>query len=180
MKQMVLDVGTCLHWFVPHANGNAETKLARQILSFVSQRQIELVQPAAWATALVGELVRFGLADAGMAAEEILSMHVRTDNGPATLRRAVGLAERLNRPVLQTIYQACALQNEICLITADETYFRRATDFGNIQCLRDWRWKPGISEPAAQYIVHPSPIAALFCARRTYAAKQTAARFQPA
>ena len=171
MTRLVLDVGTCLHWFVSYSNANAETKAARQILSFVSNRRLGLVQPAAWATALISELVRLGLADADTAAEEVLNMHVRIDNSPSTLRRAVGLAEQLNRPVLQTIYHACALENDVCLITADETYFRRAKDFGNLVRLRDWSWKHGIAEPAAHYVVHPIPLGPLGSAT---------ARFYPA
>jgi hypothetical protein len=159
MKQVVLDVGTCLHWFFTDPNKRGEARSARQILSYVRDSQIGLVQPAVWATILVGELVSFGLPDSATAAEEIIGMHVRVDNGPATLRRAVDLANQLNRPVLQTIYHATALQNDICLITADDAYFRRANHLGNIMRLRDWRSNPRIAEPAAYYSVHSLPLA---------------------
>ena len=159
MKRLVLDIGTCLHWFFADSNKRGELRSARQILSYIRDNQIGLVQPAAWATILVGELVSFGLRDSATAAEEIIGMHVRIDDGPATLRRAVDLANQLNRPVLQTIYHATALQNEIFLITADEAYFRRANHLGNIMRLRDWRANPRIAERAAHYPVYSLPIA---------------------
>ncbi|HEX3897518.1 MAG TPA: hypothetical protein VHW73_15085 [Rudaea sp.] len=166
MNRLVLDIATCLHWFFSDPNKRGEARSARQILSYVRDEQIGLVQPAVWATTLVGELVAFGLRDSATAAEEVVGMQVKVDNGPATLRHAVELANQLNRPVLQTIYHATALQNDICLITADEAYFRRANHLGNILRLRDWRSNPRIAEPATRYAVHLIPLAVETAARQ--------------
>ncbi len=159
MNRFVLDTGTCLHWFLSHHSKTREVEAARQLLSHVSHRRVGLVQPAAWATMLIAELVASRFADAATAAEEILGVQVRIDNSPATLRSAVQLAERLDRPVLQTIFHAVALRNNVYLITSDESYFRRAKDLGNVMRLRDWRWKTGIAEPARDYDVRRNPVA---------------------
>jgi hypothetical protein len=155
MKHLVVDAATCMHWFLPRSSARREADAARRILTDVHHGRISLVQPAVWATMLVGDLIALKLPDAATAAEEILAMHVRFDNGPATLRRAVELASRLDRPLLETIYHATALQNDICLVTADDVYFSHAAHLGNIVHLRDWSWGSHIAEPVGLYTVHP-------------------------
>lgn len=159
MKHLVLDAATCLHWFLPRSTARREAHAARRILTYIRHERIGLVQPAVWATMLVGDLIALKLPDAATTVDEILGLHVRFDNGPATLRRAVELAGRLNRPLLETIYHATALENDICLVTVDEAYFGHAAHLGNMVHLRDWQWGSDIAEPGAFYTVDPLPFA---------------------
>jgi predicted nucleic acid-binding protein len=52
---------------------------------------------------------------------------------------ACSLSIRLNHHLFDTLYHAVALHLGALLITADEQYFRKAKDIGNIKLLADYR-----------------------------------------
>jgi len=53
-------------------------------------------------------------------------------------KKASRIACDLNHHLFDTLYHALALEHSYTLVTADETYFRKARSLGSIVRLADW------------------------------------------
>lgn len=138
MKTVVLDASVTVKWVLRDAEREPDTDVAEALMHSVILGEHEVLQPMHWLAELAGVLARIAPATAVNDLVKIQAMNLRVTDGPEILRRACEMAIETGLHVFDTLYHAIALETaDTVLITADETYMRKAKHYGRIQLLRD-------------------------------------------
>ena len=140
MTTVVLDASVIVKWIFADRAEEPYSLQALQILQFIKESRLSVVQPPHW-LAEVGAVV--SRLEPGRAAEVIALLHAmefEVADGIEVYRGACELAVRLRQHLFDTLYHAVALSRpDGMLLTADEQYYRRAVGAGRITLLRDYR-----------------------------------------
>lgn len=136
--RLVIDASISVKWFLPHRAGEQHLEQANQVLSALDRPETELFEPVHWVIETLAVLARLepGLSDDAQIALDDIAPTVVTEF--STLRRAIGLAVRLNQHLFDTLYHAVALEVGATLVTADQRYFAKAQGQGSIMMLDDF------------------------------------------
>ena len=115
------------------------SRMAMHLLEDIRSGRHRLIQPPHWYAEVLAVLVRRTpwLTDAALAELAELDAASAADN--ATYMRAADLARRSKQHLFDTLYHALAVEQGAILVTADECYFRAASNEGAIQRLGDFR-----------------------------------------
>ncbi len=133
--RVVIDASVAIKWVIrqPATEPNGDQALA--ILRGLRNRTIEALVPAHFQAEVLAVVARtrpqrvpitFGIL--GSAPIELVATE-------AVLRRAADLTISLQHHLFDTLYHAVALEKGATLVTADQVYFGKAADLGNIRLL---------------------------------------------
>ncbi len=140
MNMYVLDASVIVKWLIPENPDEHNVTEALALLSALQDGMIAVKQPCHWLAeiAAVGVRLKPDTIIDDIADLQELGMVTVTDIQPLW-SIACSLSTRLNHHLFDTLYHAVALHSDALLITADEQYFRKAKDTGNIILLADYR-----------------------------------------
>ena len=138
MKTVVLDASVTVKWALNKPEREPDTDAAMEVMYSVASRKVAALQPAHWLAEVAGVLAREVPETAVEDVRLVQAMRLPVTDGPEIMRRACEMSIETGQHVFDTLYHAIALETpNAVLITADETYMRKAKHFGNIQLLRD-------------------------------------------
>ena len=140
MNLYVLDASVIVKWLLPENPNEHNVSEALALLSALQNGTITVQQPCHWLAEIAAVGVRLKpdtIADDIADLQELGIVSV-TEIQPLW-DIACSLSIRLNHHLFDTLYHAVALHSGALLITADEQYFRKAKDIGNITLLADYR-----------------------------------------
>ncbi|TKS58629.1 MAG: PIN domain-containing protein [Nitrospira sp.] len=139
MTTVVLDASVIVKWIFADRAEESHSLLALQILQFVKESRVTVVQPPHWLAEVAAVIVRL---EPERARQAVLLLHalefpVVTD--VEVYQKACELSASLKQHVFDTLYHAAALtEPHAILVTADEQYYRRAHRVGRIVRLKEF------------------------------------------
>ncbi|MCB1034876.1 MAG: type II toxin-antitoxin system VapC family toxin [Acidobacteria bacterium] len=136
--RLVLDASVVIKWFLEDPTAEDDVDQALEILGTLRGGSLEVLQPVHWLVEVAAVLTRLQPDSAGRALDLLDAMELAVVSDHATLRRASDLAHRLHHHLFDTLYHAVALEHEAILVTADQTYWKRARRLGGIALLSSW------------------------------------------
>jgi predicted nucleic acid-binding protein len=135
---LVVDASVVVKWFLPDPESEPDCDCALALLRAVQQGQVSLLQPVHWLAEVAAVVTRLRpeIAEPALALLDALELPVADD--PAIYQRASRIAAQLGHHLFDTLYHAVALEREHVLVTADDTYARKAQGLGGIVGLQEW------------------------------------------
>lgn len=141
--RLVIDASVIIKWILIEPDREPNTQEALHLLRDLQESRIEVLQPVHWLTEVAAVLSRIRPDTAERAIDLLDTFELSTANDTVTLKRASRLAAELNHHLFDTLYHAVAFEHDACLLTADDTYFRKAEKLGRIMPLAAWVGPPG-------------------------------------
>jgi predicted nucleic acid-binding protein len=135
---LVVDASVVVKWFLPDPESEPDGDRAAALLRAVQWRQATLLQPVHWLAEVAAVVTRLRptIAERSLALLDALELPVADDI--AIYQRASRIAAQLQHHLFDTLYHAVALEHDRLLVTADDTYARKAQGLGAIVGLREW------------------------------------------
>lgn len=138
---VVVDASVAIKWFFRQRDDERDIDAALELLRGVLDDRMQLIQPPHFIAEMGAALAREmpGSAVAKAALKDLLEIEMRTVDNTAVCRTALGLSIRLQHHLFDTLYHAVALEStDGVLVTADERYYRKASDVQRIVRLADF------------------------------------------
>ena len=136
--RVVIDASVAVKWFIPDPALEPNHDKAIVLLQAVIEGRLVANQPIHYLPEIAAVLARIAPERAAEAVGLAQALELSIIDEPDILQRATQLAIDLNHHLFDTLYHAVALATDGILITADERYYRKAQQLGNIQQLADW------------------------------------------
>lgn len=138
--KLVLDASVAMKWFFRGRPAEAGTETALDLLRAVGAGAVTLHQPPHFIAEVAAVLARELPQTAQLCLADLLDIDMRVIDDRHVMARAVDLAARHQHHLFDTLYHALALQTPgAMLVTADETYLRKAAREGQIVSLTAFR-----------------------------------------
>lgn len=136
--KLVIDASVALKWFLTEDSHENYLPQAAAVAATIERSDAELFAPIHWTAEVAAVLTRVepALVDPGLVVLE--DMTPTLIHGVPILRRASQLAAMFNHHLFDTLYHAVALDVGAQLVTANEVYFEKAKNLGNIQRLAEF------------------------------------------
>ena len=136
---LVLDASVILKWLLEDPESEPYTDQAMAIIQAVIEGRASILQPMHWLPEVAAVLARLTPEMAIEDVELLAALQWPVTDDPQVMRRATLLAIETNAHVFDTLYHAVALEHEdALLITADDSYAKKAQSHGRILRLSDW------------------------------------------
>lgn len=138
--RVVVDASVALKWFFRSRDEEKNVEQAVQILKAIGAGQLKMLQPPHFLAEMAAVLARETPESAQTDMTDLMAIDSEVFEDPAVYATAVDLACRMQHHLFDTLYHATALHvADAMLVTADKRYFHKATKFGSISLLRDFR-----------------------------------------
>jgi predicted nucleic acid-binding protein len=112
----------------------SEIDKAFALFEQVAQFDVTLVQPAHFVAEVMGVITRLESDYANDIFIAVSNTEMTISDHPETYQAVIRLSVELNHHLFDTLYHAAVLNMpDTVLITADETYYRKAKDYGQIK-----------------------------------------------
>jgi predicted nucleic acid-binding protein len=139
MTSWVIDASVIIKWIIPNPKSEPFTPQALDILEHIQEGQITVFQPPHWLSEVAAVLARIVPNRAEQAIGLLYAMEFSVLEDLDTYTLACQMAIQSQQHVFDTLYHATALcQPNATFVTADDRYFRRAENFGNIVRLKEF------------------------------------------
>ena len=135
---LVVDASVALKWFFGGREDEPHAEEATAILRSIDAGRARMVQPPHFLAEMAVVLAREQPVTAGEDLLLLQAIEWEEAEQPEIYATAVELSIRLQHHVFDTLYHAIALHDDATLVTADETYYRKARAQGRIVRLRDF------------------------------------------
>jgi predicted nucleic acid-binding protein len=135
--RVVLDASVILKWIFSDAQNEPHVDEAIALLEAVREGRFSLVQPPHWLAEVSAVVTRLRPEIADFAIRLLDGMGLPVDGDVDVYRRASLLSRQLNHHVFDTLYHALAFERQAILISADDTYVRKAAHLGRLVSLAD-------------------------------------------
>lgn len=136
---LVVDASVALKWFFQSRDNETDCGLALAILAGIDEGRVQLLQPAHFIAEVTAVLAREKPAEAGNDLLDLLNIESRFSDESEIYATAIDLSVRYRHHLFDTLYHAVALHSpSAILITADETYYRKAHGAGRMMRLQDY------------------------------------------
>jgi predicted nucleic acid-binding protein len=133
--RVVVDASVIVKWVL---TDEEDAEPALSLLAQIKSGTLALLQPPHWLAEVAAVITRVRPQIADSVIELLDVMEFPTTGDKAIYQRASKLSRDLNHHLFDTLYHAVALEYECSLISADDTYFRKARKYGWIARLRNW------------------------------------------
>jgi predicted nucleic acid-binding protein len=137
---LVVDASVIVKWALADSAPENDREEAVALLAKIQAGAVTLLQPPHWLAEVAAVLTRLRPEIAEEAIELLDAMEFPVTSEAAVLKRASRVARQLNHHLFDTLYHAVALEHGLTLVTADDTYFRKARKLGRIAWLRSGPW----------------------------------------
>ncbi len=140
MAQVIVpDASVILKW-VLNSSDEGDRDNAILLLNLWLDGNIEIVLPKLWSFE-VGNVLMLNHHDI---AEEVMEVFIgygfsEFDMTYELCKETLGLMKKYNVTFYDAVYHAVAILKNGLLVTADDTYYRKVRESGNIIRLRDWK-----------------------------------------
>ena len=139
MTTVVLDASVVVKWIFADRAEEPNTLQALQILQFVKESRVAVVQPPHWLAEVADVIVRLEPERARQAVSLLHALEFPVAADVDLYQKACELSASLKQHVFDTLYHAVALTEPgAVLVTADEQYYRKAHSVGRIVRLKDY------------------------------------------
>jgi predicted nucleic acid-binding protein len=136
---VVLDASVIVKWIFADRAEEPYSLQALQILQFIKESRLSVVQPPHWLTEVAAVTVRLESQRARQAVSLLHALEFSVSVGVEIYQKACELSASLNQHMFDTLYHAVALSEPgAVLVTADEQYYRKAYKTGRIVRLREY------------------------------------------
>jgi len=138
MSDWVVDASVIVKWIFPQRPKEADGERALALLEAIRRGEVAIVQPPHWLAEAAAVATRL---DAGVAVDAVpllYALEFPIADGLEIYRRAIELSAELNQHLFDTLYHAVALLHpDTLLVTADDSYYRKAAKLGAMIRLTD-------------------------------------------
>ncbi len=139
MTTVVLDASVIVKWIFADRAEASHSLQALQILQFIKESRISVIQPPHWLAEVAAVTVRLESQRARQAVSLLHALEFPVSGGVEIYQKACELSASLNQHLFDTLYHAVALSEPgAVLVTADDVYFRKAYRAGGIVRLREY------------------------------------------
>ena len=139
MTTVVLDASVIVKWIFADCAEEPYSLQALQILQFIKESRLSVVQPPHWLAEVAAVTVRLESQRARQAVSLLHALEFPVSVGVEIYQKACELSASLNQHMFDTLYHAVALSKPgAVLVTADEQYYRKAYKAGRIVRLREY------------------------------------------
>jgi predicted nucleic acid-binding protein len=135
--RVVLDASVILKWIFSDSQSEPHVDQALALLEAFREGRISLLQPSHWLVEVSAVVTRLRPEIADFAIRLLDGMGLPVDEDVEVYRRASLLSRQLNHHVFDTLYHALAFERQAILISADDTYVRKAAHLGRLVSLAD-------------------------------------------
>jgi predicted nucleic acid-binding protein len=136
---VVVDASVALKWFFQQRDDEAHVDRALALLTGLDAGRYRMMQPPHFLAEIGAVLAREKPEEAQADLADLREMDWRFTEDMDVYAMAVELAMRFRHHMFDTLYHAVALLDTgATLITADETYYRKAKSAGQITLLGDF------------------------------------------
>lgn len=132
------DASVTIAWMLADQPDEHLGELAVSFFRSFGSGEIKLLQPPHWIAEVAAVIARRAPEQIESRLTAIAALAVEHPAGPSTLIKAAELAIKLNHNLFDTLYHALALEQGATLVTADERYFAKARQLGNIELLQNF------------------------------------------
>ncbi len=140
MNRYVLDASVIVKWLIPESPIEHDVEQALALLAGLRDNTISVRQPPHWLAEVVAVGVRLKPDTITDDIADLQELGIFTETATQPIwETACSLSHRLHHHLFDTLYHAVALKSDAVLITADEHYFRKAQNIGNILLLAGFR-----------------------------------------
>lgn len=139
MSRVVVDASVAIKWLVPFRQDEANVDKALALFEQIARFDVTMIQPPHFIAEVMAVITRLEPDYAGDIFVAVNDLEMDLSEYPETYQTAIRLSVELNHHLFDTLYHAVALHEfDITLITADETYYRKAKGYGQILLLKDY------------------------------------------
>ncbi len=139
MTTVVLDASVIVKWIFADRAEESHAPQALQILQFVKESRVTVVQPPHWLAEAAAVIVRLDPGRARQAVSLLHALEFPVVTGVEVYEKACDLSASLEQHVFDTLYHAVAFtESSATLVTADEQYYRKAHSAGRIVRLKEF------------------------------------------
>ena len=139
MSRVVVDASVAIKWLVPFRQDEADVDKALALFEQIARFDVIMIQPPHFIAEVMAVITRLKPGYAGDIFVAVNDLEMDLSEQPETYQTAIRLSVELNHHLFDTLYHAVALHApDITLITADETYYRKAKGYGQILLLEDY------------------------------------------
>ncbi len=136
---LVVDASVAIKWFFQNRDNETDCDLALIILESVGTGQTQLLQPPHFIAEVAAVLAREKPDEAQDDLFDLLYIECHISQEPEIYTTAIDLSIRYQHHLFDTLYHAVALHTPGSkFITADEAYWRKAQNMGQIVRLQDF------------------------------------------
>lgn len=135
--RVVLDASVILKWIFSDSQSEPNIDEAVALLEAVREGRISPLQPPHWLAEVSAVVTRLRPEIADFAIQLLDGMSLPVDDDVEVYRRASRLSRQLNHHVFDTLYHAVAFEHQATLISADDTYIRKASHLGRLVSLSE-------------------------------------------
>jgi len=136
---VVLDASVIVKWIFADRAEESHSLQALQILQFVKDSRVTVVQPPHWLAEAAAVIVRLDSGRARQAVSLLHALEFPVVTGVEVYHKARDLSASLKQHLFDTLYHAVALtESGATLVTADEQYYRNAHRVGRIVRLKEY------------------------------------------
>lgn len=135
---LVVDASVVIKWVFPESGSEENVEEALAILQAVHRGEVSILQPPHWLAEAAAVITRLKPERAEQAIGLLDAMELPMTHDLGVFSRASRIARDLSHHLFDTLYHAVALERDCTLVTADDTYARKAHRLGRLLRLRDW------------------------------------------
>jgi len=140
VRRYVIDTSVAIKWFLPNKPEESHVNQAILILNLFFAGEVECYQPPHFFAEVIGVLIRLRPESAAENLTDLLNMDFYRVETPQSYTTACSLSVELKHHTFDTLFHAVALETSgATFITADEVYYRKARNLGQILLLQDFR-----------------------------------------
>ena len=136
--KLVLDASVAIKWVIRDPAVETDVDKAIEVLRGIRERTIQAIEPAHWRIEILAVIARARPQRVALILGILASLPFEEAAASSCLRLAADISIRLNHHLFDTLYHAIALEEGATLVTADETYFAKASAIGSVQRLADF------------------------------------------
>ncbi len=133
--KIVADASVAVKWIFHDAPGEIDIERALSLLDGVRNGTIDLVQPEHWIIEIAQATVLKAPERAKVLMADVRALPFETIHSWDILDKAMELSARLKHHLFDAVYHAIALEHDAVFVTADDRYFAKAFQLGNIKML---------------------------------------------
>ncbi|WP_411725279.1 type II toxin-antitoxin system VapC family toxin [Methyloglobulus sp.] len=139
MKPIVIDANVAIKWLLPHRPEEADVSNALLLFGQIETQQVLMLQPPHFFAEVMAVVARLEPDYADRVFLALRKMEIGIIDRSEVYRSAIRLSINLKHHLFDTLYHAVAIETSgATLITADETYYRKAQGLGHILLLQNY------------------------------------------
>ena len=135
--KVVVDASVIVKWVLADSQTEPEVDRAAALLEAIREERVSPLQPPHWLAEVSAVVTRLRPEIADFAIQLLDAMDLPVEGEAEVYRRASRISRQLNHHVFDTLYHAVALEHQAVLISADDTYVRKAGHLGHLVSLAD-------------------------------------------